>query len=152
MRKIRVYLAGDLSKNGRWRKRVIDRFAAFTNVEFMSPVDTLSYDPVQLRRANKLNTVFVDCDLTKVQECEILFVYLRSCGSRHSGSSAEVGYATALGKLVILVNDMPASEEVQYGFIKGLVPERRYFRRLEDGIEFLEDFLLEYGYVPTGGE
>jgi len=143
---IKVYLAGDISRVDRWRSRVM-KACRDLPIEWYCPVDTIDYRPKQLAKANAQNLVFLDCDLAKVDKADVVFAYIRECDSRHSGTSAEIGYAYKAGKMVILVNDMQSDLECKYGFIKRLVGYR-YFRSLTRGIDFLQEFVAEMHYRP----
>lgn len=143
---LKIYLAGDLERINPWRERVIKHLQGF-NVTWLSPIDNIDYKfNAELPLPNR--NIFIDSDLKKIEQSDIIFAYFRLCGSRHSGTSAEVGYAKKAGKLIILVNDMPDKEEYLYSFVRGLVPERRYFRSLNEGIDYLENFLIEMNYNP----
>jgi len=148
---VKVYLAGDISYRNRWRPKVM-KACDDLPIEWLSPVDTIDYAPKKLLQANNNNMVFLDCDLVKVDKCDVVFAYLRSaqvCGSKHSGTSTEIGYAHKAGKIIVLVNDMPEDEGCKYAFIQRIAG-RRFFKTLDEGIDFLREFVQEMGYLPTG--
>jgi len=142
--KIRVYLAGDISKDERWRPKVFDALEGL-NVTFLSPVDRVDYETIN--KSNAKNKVFEHCDYLKIDRADIVFCYIRECGSLHSGSSAEIGYAKAKGKLILLAIDLPKDAGYLYEFIRRTADEK--FDSLEAGIGYLRDLVKEMQYDPT---
>ena len=144
---MKVYLAGDIAYENRWRPKVAEAVKPFL-CQLFSPIDTIDYNLVALERANKDNQVFVPCDFKKIDLCDILFAYIRNgSGSLHSGTSCEIGYAKAKGKHIILVKNLPKLEAYLYQFIQRTADA--YFTVLEDGIKYLVEFVSEMEYDPT---
>ena len=146
--KVIVYLAGDVSGGDRWRPKVVEACKGL-NVEFLSPIDCVDYTLKSLRKANKKNRVFLHCDFMKCDLAHVIFAYIRKSASRHSGTSAEIGYAKKAGKLILLVNDLPEDEEYLYEFVKRAADE--YFRDFDKGVDYLADFIEEMQFVPEPG-
>jgi len=144
--RLKIYLAGDISKKNRWRFKVINALEGLP-IEWLSPVDEADYCYSQLKKRYEENQFFVFADYMKIDKADIVFAYLRRCDSRHSGTSAEIGYARAKGKFIIYVNDMPKTEAYLYEFIQRTADIA--FTRLRDGIEFLKDFVAEMNYLPV---
>ena len=74
-------------------------------------------------------------DLEKIKQCDIVFAYIELNNPSGIGLSLEIGYALALGKTVILVDEKhdPKMEIVRQSV--SIV-----FMSLEEGIEFLLHF------------
>jgi nucleoside 2-deoxyribosyltransferase len=142
---IRVYLAGDIQKYDKWRPKVIEALEGH-NVKWLSPIDECSYDMEKLTKSNRENKVFLFCDYMKVDKSDIVFALIRKSKSRHSGTSAEIGYGKAKGKIIIVVNLLPKNEAYLYDFVKKTADA--YFTELKDGIDFLQQFVTEMEYVP----
>ena len=148
--KIVVYLAGSLSEDRRWRVGVMNSLLGEFNVEFLSPVDKgIYYDYRRLKESNAHNRVFMHCDYAKIDRSDVVFAYITHGDSRHSGTSAEIGYARAKGKIILLVNDMPEKEQYLYEFIKRSADE--FFPDLCDGIMYLQELVAEMQYSPVAG-
>jgi len=143
--KLKIYLAGDISKEDRWRPKVIKALEGLP-VEWLSPLDNLEYRYNYFKRRDIENEGFLFADYMKIDRADIIFAYLRRCDSRHSGTSAEIGYARAKGKFIIYINDMPKTEAYLYEFIQRTADIA--FTKLRDGIEFLKDFVAEMNYLP----
>jgi nucleoside 2-deoxyribosyltransferase len=142
--RIRVYLAGDISDQDRWRPKVFEALEGL-NVNFLSPVDRIKYERINVE--NRKNKVFEHCDYLKIDRADVVFCYIRPCASLHSGSSAEIGYAKAKGKLIILVNEIDPSKGYMYEFIKRTADE--FFTSLDEGVDYLRALVEEMQYDPT---
>lgn len=141
-----VYLAGSIGDDDRWRPFVMQSLEGL-NVEFLSPVDRgISYSYKAMKRANEKNRVFLHCDYLKIDRADIVFAFLHSGPSRHSGTSAEIGYSKAKGKTILLVNDMPQTEAFLYEFVHRSADE--FFTKLSDGVDYLRDLVAEMQYSP----
>ena len=143
MKPITVYLAGDIASEDRWRPRVVKACEGL-NVIFLSPLDNIDYRYSTLKKANLSNRVFLHCDYKKIDMADVVFAYVRSCKSRHSGTSAEIGYARSRGKLVLYVNDMKKTERYLYEFIERTADV--VFNTFPQGIDYLQDYLVEMDY------
>lgn len=142
---IKVYLAGDVSKE-RWRLRVIKECQDLP-IQFLSPIDDISYSYQSLCSVHKVNMVFEFVDKLKIKMCDILFAYLKEDSpSFFSGTSWEMGYAHALDKHIILVNDMKPSKECKYELVKRMA--NFYCKSLDEGIDHLREFVLELMFLP----
>ena len=143
MKPIIVYLAGDIAKEDRWRSRVIKACEGF-DVIFVSPVDTADYKYYSMKKCNEANRVFLYCDYKKIDISDVVFAYMRHSKSRHSGTSAEIGYAKAKGRLILYINDMNKTERYLYEFVERTADE--VFDTLPQGIDYLQDYLAEMDY------
>ena len=142
--RIRVYLAGDISDADRWRPKVSEALEGL-NVNFLSPIDRIKYARINVE--NRKNKVFEHCDYLKIDRADVVFCYIRKCKSLHSGSSAEIGYAKAKGKLIILCIDLPKETAYLYEFIRRTATET--FDNLGDAIDYLRALVEEMNYDPT---
>jgi len=142
---LKIYLAGDIAKEDRWRPKVMKALEGLP-VEWLSPIDQIDYGYYRLKKEHEENKVFLFADYMKIDRADIVFAYLRRCDSRHSGTSAEIGYARAKGKFIIYINDMPKTEAYLYEFVQRTADIA--FTKLRDGIEFLKDFVAEMNYLP----
>ena len=143
--KLKVYLAGDISKE-RWRIYVIDKCNDF-EVEWLSPIDNISYSYQSLISQHRKKRVFHIADKLKVDRADIVFAYIADDSpSRFSGTSWELGYAYAKGKHTILVCDMKPSEECLYELVKRM--SDAYYRTMDEGIDHLRELAFEMKYLP----
>ena len=131
-RKLRVYLAGDVSRS-RWRQRIAEECQDLP-LEFLGPIDGIDYAGIHI--ANSFHPMFHVADKLKLDHADIVFAYLTSgSGSVFSGTSWECGYAHALGKPVIVVNDMPDLESRLYALVTRMATS--YTESLDYGITLL---------------
>ena len=144
--KITVYLAGDVSSTDRWRPQVLERFKGNDSVVFLSPIDGCRYSYKPAKEICSKSEVFLYADYHKIDLSDIILVFLRACESRHSGTSAEVGYARAKRKLIIYVNAIPKMEWHFYEFIQRTADI--VFDNLGEGLDFLEKYAEEMNYLP----
>lgn len=137
---IKVYLAGDVSED-RWRLKVIKE-CRDCPIEWLSPIDGYSYDPNDLIGANATKLTFHLADRMKLEKADVVFAYIRAwSNSAFSGTSWELGYAKALGKTIIVVNDMMESRRYLYELVHRMADS--YHLTMDDGIHFLRDLSLE---------
>ena len=142
--KVVIYLAGDLlGGEERWRPKVVKAIGN-DSAEFLSPIDDCTYKYYDFKQRSEDEKVFALADLAKVDACHILFAYVRESPSRHSGTSAEIGYAKARGKKIFLVNDMKKTLWHLYEFIDMLADKN--FDTLSRGIEYLKRYIAEMNY------
>lgn len=123
--KNKVYLAGGMA--GDWQDRVIEVLGD----------DYTFFDP----RCHLLDNVreYAVWDIHHVKECHILFGYMEHSNPSGYGLALEIGYASALGKTVILVDERSVIDEQfrrNYKFIQAVADIN--FNKLEDGINFLQ--------------
>ena len=77
-------------------------------------------------------------DLFYVKQCDIVFAYMQDINPSGYGLTLEIGYAVALGKPVILVDERSIKDEKfrkYFTFVKETVSIN--FDNLKDGIQFL---------------
>lgn len=128
METLKIYLAGGM--NSDWQSKVINRFD--NNFIYLNPQNhNLSN--------SKEYTVW---DLFFVQKCDILFGFMENTNPSGFGLTLEVGFAKALNKTIILVDEKSASDS----FFKEkfrIVRESAsiVFDSLEDGQNYLDSFL-----------
>lgn len=118
--KQKVYLAGGFSE---WR----DKVQELTNVEFYNPE----------RRPNHPHwSEYGAWDIHFVKQCDICFAFLDKNNPSGYGLCAEVGYAKALNKTVILIiePDHPASR--YFDFLRAFADV--VYETLDEGIEYLK--------------
>ena len=93
MEPLGVYLAGNLHTE--WRSRLKSMLVG-VSIEFLEP------------KQGGTPSQFTPRDLVLIRRCDMLLAFLEewdhSEACRHIGTSAEIGYAHALGKPIILVN------------------------------------------------
>ncbi len=87
---MKAYLAGGLKTD--WQARVM---SAVPQAEYLNPMD-IQHLP--------LNEV-VEQELGWLRECDMVFAYMEKDNPSGIGLAAEIGFATALGKLVIFVDE-----------------------------------------------
>ena len=146
--KLTIYLAGDISKQ-RWRLDVIEALKDY-DIEWLSPVDNISYSYQKLIPEHEKRKTFHIADLMKVDEANIIFAYFRKDSpSYYSGTSAECGYAYDKRKHLVLVCDMKPSDECKYEFVKRLADS--YYRTLDEGINHLRELVWELNFLPKEG-
>ena len=126
---IRVYLSGGMNSN--WRSAVdYLRGAPWIDVRFVNPCEHKLRDPRH----------YTAWDLKGIEICDIVFAYLASNNPSGIGLALEVGYAKALGKPVILVNEM--QDDAKWGIVNECADY--YTGNLEIGREILESVLKLY--------
>lgn len=125
MKKQTVYLAGGF--NSDWREKVKE----CTNVEFK--------DPKEKELKKEFEWYEYACwDLHYIKHTDICFVYMERTNPSGYGLSAEIGYAKALGKTVVLVLETGHEKDRYLKFLKGCADV--VYDNLEDGIAFLSSF------------
>lgn len=145
--KIKIYLAGDISK-ARWRLKVMESCVDFAeNIEWLSPIDNISYSYQSLLSAHKKKRVFHICDKIKVDKADIVFAYIaEDSPSRFSGTSWELGYAYGCNKHTIVICDMKPKEACLYELIRRMADA--YYETLDEGIDHLREMAFEMSYLP----
>ena len=95
---MKVYLAGEMHTDWRseLRAQLMDR-AGQTQVDFLLPHITPDRDG----DGSGTSDWYVVRDLLCLRECDLVFALVNDVG-RNVGTSAEIGYACALGKPIIL--------------------------------------------------
>lgn len=84
-----IYLSGGMSSN--WREIVMES----TNHIFLNPLDHKLQESSQ----------YAIWDLLAIKQCDVLFAYMERNNPSGYGLSLETGYAKALGKTIILVDE-----------------------------------------------
>lgn len=123
-----VYLAGGLSSG--WQQKVI----AALERQFVF------YNP----GAHEINEgeEYTAWDLHYVRRCDIMFGYMEATNPSGIGLSLEVGYARAMAKTVILVDERSASDQA-FAHRFHIVRETATItlNSLSDGIRVLQSFV-----------
>jgi nucleoside 2-deoxyribosyltransferase len=125
----KIYLAGGM-KSG-WQQTVINKYNN-NEVTFINP---------QNHGLNKPE-LYTHWDLYGVKQCDILFGYMEEINPSGYGLAAEVGYAKAMGKLVILVDERSVVDDgfkYNYAFIHNIADV--VFDNLDDGVDYLGTFI-----------
>lgn len=91
--KTKVYLAGGMNESN-WQKKVI---------ETINSENFVFYNPREHSLTN--STEYTFWDLFYVKQSDILFAYMQSDNPSGIGLTLEVGYARALDKSIILVDE-----------------------------------------------
>ena len=114
---MKVYLAGGMHSN--WREPIKQAMACY------DPHDHGCVDEQE----------YTAWDLAGIRRADVLFAYLDADNPSGYGMATEIGYARALGKLVIFVCE-PAHPQHQYfGMCRAMADVT--YTTLEDGIHFL---------------
>lgn len=124
-----VYLAGGMKSN--WQHILIERFG--DKFFFFNPQDHLLGNP-------KEYTIW---DLHFVKRADVIFVYVEPDNPSGYGLTLEIGYAKALGKTIILVDER-SKYDAQFRKYFKIVRESSnvVFDDLESGLSFLERFSI----------
>ena len=118
-----VYLSG--GHHSKWQLQVINNVCDF---DYKDPSSTGLTDPEK----------YTSWDLEAIRDSDIVFAYLEANNPSGYGLSLEVGYAAALGKFIIFINEKPSSDPISAYF--GMVRQTAQvnFDNLEDGINYLK--------------
>ena len=126
---IRIYLAGGMNTFD-WQRLVKSRLTSKQFV-FFNPREHGLTD----------STEYTMWDLFYVKKCDILFAYMQSDNPSGIGLTLEVGFARALDKTIILIDE---KSDVDTVFAKKFEIVResasKVYNNLEDGITFLSKF------------
>ena len=125
---IKIYLAGGL--NSDWQSKLIKKLGK--DFVYFNPRDHLLNDSKE----------FTHWDLFYIKNCDILFAYMENENPSGIGLALEVGYAKALDKIVVLVDERSANDE----FIKDKFRIVRdsatiVYENISEGIEYLSSYL-----------
>ena len=125
--KEKVYLAGGM-KSG-WQDKVIQQFE--DKFIFLNPRDH------QLNISEQYTT----WDLHYVEKADIILAYMENDNPSGYGLTLEVGYAKALNKTIILIDERSATDSSFANRFK-IVRESSnvVFNNLKDGLAFFERF------------
>lgn len=127
MKNTKIYLAGGMKQQ--WRHRIM----AFSNAVFFNPASHGLENP-------KCYTVW---DLHHIKNCDVFFGYMEKDNPSGIGLALEVGYAKALGKTIILVDETITTKNEHFSKYYPIVRESAdvVFKNLADGIDFLKTFI-----------
>ncbi len=123
----RVYLAGGMNDSN-WQQKVINDIGQ-NNFVF--------YNPREHSLTN--STEYTFWDLFYVKQSDILFAYMQSDNPSGIGLTLEIGYARALDKSIILVDERSKNDAAFANRFK-IVRESSsiVFDNLDEGINFLK--------------
>lgn len=107
---------------GEWRARVK---AAVPSVEWLDPATHGLRDP----------KAYTAWDLQAVREADVIFAYLERSNPYGFNMAFEVGYAHALGKPIIFVDEKHGPNDRPCSMLRQLSD---WATKLEDGIRFLD--------------
>ena len=126
--KLKVYLAGGMVSG--WQDDIISKLQG--EFEFYNP-------SAHLLDSKEEYTAW---DLHFVRNCDILFGFIEKSNPSGIGLSLEVGYAKALNKTIILVDEKSNSDE-KFSNRFDIVRQSSSitYNKLEDGINMLQSFL-----------
>jgi len=74
---------------------------------------------------------FVSEDIAGIDWCDLLLAYKQTSSPYHTGLAAEIGYAYAKGKIIILVDEFDRID----GFLAGM--SKRVYNNLQSAIDYL---------------
>jgi nucleoside 2-deoxyribosyltransferase len=123
----KVYLSGGMN-NSNWQQLVIDEIGG-TGYVFYNPREhNLSH--------SREYTIW---DLFYVKNCDVVFAYMQKDNPSGYGLTLEIGYATALGKPIVLIDER-SNEDEKFKKYFEIVRESSsiVFNNLHDGINFLK--------------
>lgn len=124
-----VYLAGGMSTG--WQDQIIKKYG--NEFHFFNPRDHQLDNPIE----------YTTWDLYFVDKCDILFGYMEKDNPSGFGLALEIGYAKALGKTIILVDERSSSDESfskKFKIIKA--SSNLIFDDIVSGMKFLERFSI----------
>ena len=146
--KLVCYLAGAVDDPG-WRKDVI---RSCRGAEYLSPMDDVGAvysNAFQMTQASMEHPTFHLMDKIKIEQADVVFAYFQSgSDSVFSGTSFECGVAVALGKPVIVVNDM--ENAYLYEMVQRFASV--YCPTLDNGIYFLRSMIREASHRAGRGK
>lgn len=118
-----VYLAG--GHHSGWQQKIINKVYGF---KYKDPSSNGLKDPQQ----------YTNWDLEAIRNCNIVFAYLEATNPSGYGLSLEIGYAAALGKLIIFINEKPSSDRISEYLAMLKESSNVNFDNLQDGIDYLK--------------
>lgn len=128
MDKLKVYFAGGMASN--WQHQLTEHFGN----------KFIYYNPSDHKLAD--STQYTVWDLFFVQKSDILFAYMESNNPSGYGLTLEVGFAKALNKTIILVDER-SSHDAAFANRFKIVRESAsvVFDSLEHGMNYLNSFV-----------
>jgi hypothetical protein len=132
MVKLSIYLAGGMDSD--WQSQIIEKYRG--DFFFFNPRDH------QLQKSEE----FTVWDLLYLQKADILFAFMEKDNPSGFGLTLEVGFARALGKTIILIDEKSSSDT----FFKDKFRIVRdsssiVFDNIKEGTEYLGSFLRVKG-------
>lgn len=127
--KIKVYLAGGFRT--RWQDKIKYKFA--DKFIFLDP---LTHNLIEGKEYTCWDTFFI-------KKCDLLFAYMERSNPSGYGLTYEIGYARALQKTIILVDEKSDSDEnfkKYFQIVSNSVDV--LYHSFEDGLNFLEKFSI----------
>lgn len=127
----KIYLAGGM--NSGWQEVIIERFKT----------DFIFYNPAKHKLLKP--SEYTAWDLHYVKNSDIVFAFMEKENPSGFGLTLEVGYAKALNKTIILVDEKSESDKYFEDFFK-IVHESSsvVFDNLGDALEYLKRFSTNY--------
>ncbi|WP_340111016.1 nucleoside 2-deoxyribosyltransferase domain-containing protein [Maribellus mangrovi] len=130
--KEKVYLAGGMQSN--WHEIITSRLQ--NKFLFYNPKD-------HELNVSELYTLW---DLHHIKKSDIVFAYLEKDNPSGYGLTLEVGYAKALNKTIILIDEKSETDpdfKIRFEIVRN--SSSAVFNNLEEGIKFLERFSIYAG-------
>ena len=135
--KQRVYLAGGF--NSDWRESVKNMMNLLDDKYNVTEL-FIFYDPKL--KPNKYWIEYGTWDIHYIKQSDIVFVYMENTNPSGYGLAAEMGYAKALNKTVILVLELGHEKDKYLQFLKKFADV--VYDDLYTGIKFLKSFAIKY--------
>lgn len=120
---MRAYLSGGFRSG--WQKKVI---MLVDGIEFIDPS----------RHGLELEDQYTFWDLLAIERADIVFAYLEKTNPRPLGLCVEVGYAAALGKKIIVVDE---TNDSRLGMVRACA--HVVISTLDDGIKLLNTLVQQ---------
>lgn len=125
--KTKVYLAGGMNKSN-WQGKVI---------KTVGKKGFLFYNPREHSLSDSKQYTF--WDLFYVKQCDILFAYMQDTNPSGIGLTLEIGYAKALSKSIILVDEKSKNDSTFARRFKIVQQSASIvFENLDEGVNFLK--------------
>jgi len=115
---MKIYLAGGMHTG--WQDRLIERYPKIT---FIDPRTHGLTDPKE----------FTEWDIKGVEEADLVFAYLEKTNPSGLGTAFEVGYAVAIKRFVIFVNE----KQDKYAALMAC-SANKYFETLNEALAFFD--------------
>jgi nucleoside 2-deoxyribosyltransferase len=124
---IKVFLSGGMNESN-WQQEVIDSVGIDGYIYF-NPREHF------LKESNE----YTMWDLFYVKNCDVVFAYMQKDNPSGFGLTLEIGYAAALGKQIVLIDEKSSLDEMFAQKFK-IVRESAsiVFESFSDGINFLK--------------
>lgn len=137
MNNTKIYLAGGMQS--KWRNKV--RTNVFLNRSTDNPHKIIFFDPSS--HGLEPPNCYTTWDLHHIKNCDIFFGCMEKDNPSGIGLALEIGYAKALGKTIILVDETIATKNEHFAKYYPIVRESAdvVFENLADGIDYLKSFI-----------